>query len=393
MKINHAILHVFDFVACENTYAREELDITNKTAKNYVTRLVRKALGSLDNKRGAFSAESHFARELDAYFRGESDFVDLSVQIGEFLSRELGHMEKPVSTDLLVVDFEDDAAARIAPVKAASKAASGSPEDYDDDECPFDEDPALAHDEGQNDEETAPSFGDELDSGFDGPIPRYFALFLLESKQAYVHELMYGEVGERNDIARHHAVLPNPSQKLTSYAVVDLRTLAVLFVDKERSIAGEQRWLIPDGLLQCSMEASSREAFTAVTELVEAVAEEYGHNTTVALSRAKAYAVESAQEADDLDLDEIAEAAFQNDPVMKERFEEAAQSVDLPERVPMAREAVRRVAKSHKIRTDTGIEVTFPAEYSRNPEYITFTSEADGTISIQLKNIGHIENR
>ena len=34
-----------------------------------------------------------------------------------------------------------------------------------------------------------------------------------------------------------------------------------------------------------------------------------------------------------------------------------------------------------------------PAEYSRNPEYITFTSEADGTISIQLKNIGSIENR
>ena len=33
------------------------------------------------------------------------------------------------------------------------------------------------------------------------------------------------------------------------------------------------------------------------------------------------------------------------------------------------------------------------AEYSRNPEYLTFTSEADGTYSIQLKNIGHIENR
>ena len=79
--------------------------------------------------------------------------------------------------------------------------------------------------------------------------------------------------------------------------------------------------------------------------------------------------------------------------VMRERFEQAAQAVDLPERVPLEREAVRRVARSHKIRTDTGIEVTFPAEYSRNPEFITFTSEADGTISIQIKNIGSIENR
>ena len=61
--------------------------------------------------------------------------------------------------------------------------------------------------------------------------------------------------------------------------------------------------------------------------------------------------------------------------------------------MPLEREAVRRVAKSHKIRTDTGIELTFPAEYSRNPEYMTFTSEADGTISIQIKNIGSIENK
>jgi len=90
---------------------------------------------------------------------------------------------------------------------------------------------------------------------------------------------------------------------------------------------------------------------------------------------------------------EMAEVAFESDPVLRERFEEAAQAVELPERVPLEREAVRRVAKVQKIRTDTGIEVTFPAEYSRNPEYLTFTSEADGTLSIQLKNIGSIENR
>ncbi len=349
MKINHAILHVFDFVACENTFAREEIDITNKTAKNYVARHAGKALANLDNKHGEFSADSHFAEELSAYFRGEVGFVDISVEVGEFLARELGHMEKPVSTDLLVVDFEEGAEVAVA-----------------------DDDPEAT---------------------FAGPVPRYFGLFLLESKQAYVHELMYGEAGERNDIARHHAVLPNPSQKIASYAVIDLRTLTVLFADKKRTIAGEECWLIPDGLLQCSMEASSKETFAAVTEIVEAVAEEYGRNAAVALSRAKAYAVENADEADDLDLEEMAEVAFESDPVMKERFEAAAQAVELPERVPLAREAVKRVAKSHKIRTDTGIEVTFPAEYSRNPEYITFTSEADGTISIQLKNIGHIENR
>lgn len=366
MILNHAILHVFDFNACENAFARDEIDLSSKAAKSYVQRLAKKALGNIDNKRGSFAPDSRFAEELRSYFSGYRSFVDLSVEIGEFLSTELMHMEKPVSTDLLVVDFEDDSSASV--------------------DLPWDEPEA---DSGEN-------------AGIPQPSPRYFAVMLLESKQAYMHDVMCGESGMRNDIVRHQAILPNPSQKLASYAVVDLRSLEVWFVDKKRTIAGEDTWLIPDGLLQCSMEASSKETFAAVTEIVETVAEEFGANTAVALSRAKAYAAESAGDAGDrpgdaagvdLDLDVMAEAVFEDNEPMVKRFEEAVQARDLPERVPLEREAVKRVARSHRIVTDTGIELKFPAEYSRSPEYITFTSEADGTISIQLKNIAHIENK
>ena len=65
----------------------------------------------------------------------------------------------------------------------------------------------------------------------------------------------------------------------------------------------------------------------------------------------------------------------------------------MPERVVVEKAVAKRVAKNHKIRTDTGIEVTFPAELGENPEFIEFVSAPDGLISIQLKNIGHIENR
>ena len=61
--------------------------------------------------------------------------------------------------------------------------------------------------------------------------------------------------------------------------------------------------------------------------------------------------------------------------------------------MPVKKEAVKRVAKNHKIRTDTGIEITFPAEYFENPDFIEFVSNPDGMISIELKNIGSIENR
>lgn len=248
MKINHAILHVFDFVSCVNVYAQEELDLSSKNAKRYVTSHAKKALGNIDSKRGEFAENSMFAEELRCYFRGQREFVDLSVQVAEFIAGELGRMEKTESADLLVVDFEDDP-----------------------------------------DNTVREMTDDEAEAAYRGEGKRYFAFMLLEAKQAYMHEVGYGESGaQRVDIARHHAILPNPSQKVASFAVIESKTLSVSFCDKERAIAGENRWLIPDGLLQCSMEASSKEVFDTVTRIVEEVAEEYGANAAVAVSKAKA---------------------------------------------------------------------------------------------------------
>ena len=74
-------------------------------------------------------------------------------------------------------------------------------------------------------------------------------------------------------------------------------------------------------------------------------------------------------------------------------FVEAVSDEALPERVVVEKNVAKRVAKSHKIRTDTGIDITFPAEYGENPDFIEFVSGPNGLINIELKNIGHIENR
>ena len=48
--------------------------------------------------------------------------------------------------------------------------------------------------------------------------------------------------------------------------------------------------------------------------------------------------------------------------------------------------------RSQKIKTDTGIEITFPAEYAGNDDFIEFINQPDGTISIAVKNIGKIKS-
>lgn len=351
--INHAILHVLDFVSCINVFSDGELDLADKNVKRYCTSHAKKALGSIESKKGSFSDDSMFAGEVRSYFRDERDFIDLSIQVAQFLATEFGHMEKPQSCDVLAIDFEDD-----APAPSSDADAS------------------------------------ELEAAYEAKGKRYFGIFILESRQAYMHEVGAGASGGTQvDLKRHFAILPNPSQKVASYALIEAGSLAVLFADKPREISGEDRLIIPDGLLQCSIGASSKEVLDAVVRIAGEVADEYGANPATALSKAKAAIMsEASEDSEYLAPWDLGSEIFDDEPLQK-RFEEAVAAESVPERVVVEKKAVERVAKNHKIRTDTGIEITFPSEYSTNPDFIEFISEPNGLISIELKNIGSIENR
>lgn len=378
-KINHAILHVFDFTSCVNVFSQQELDLSARATKNFVAGHVRKAQTNVANMHGRFSQESSFAREIEAYFAGDRDFVGLSTQVAQFLAGELGKAEKAESADLLVVDFEGDTSGRVGEVVAGGMEAATAAE-------------ASARSEAQA--------RAAAEAEFEGHGTRYLAMMLLQSRQAFIHEVDDDGRSVHNEIARHYAVLPSPAQKVASYAVVEEGSLAVSFCDKERTIAGSTVMLIPEGLLQCSQEASVKEVIDVVTEAVAEVAEEYGGSPTaptVALSRAKATIAETATDDDMISTEVVAREAFPKEvfadaDVMRAKFKEAIEKKGLPEKTRVEAKTTQRVVKSHRIKTDTGIIVTFPSEYSDNPDYIKFVSELDGHISIELRNISSIEN-
>ena len=160
---------------------------------------------------------------------------------------------------------------------------------------------------------------------------RFAAFMLLEaSLSLHARRWATARAAQRVDITIRH--LPNPSGKgRRSFRGDRVEDAVGVVCDKERAIAGENRWLIPDGLLQCSMEASSKEVFDAVTRIVEEVAEEYGANAAVAVSKAKAYVAENADESDELAPWDLGEEVFEDEPLQK-RFEQALADEALPER-------------------------------------------------------------
>ena len=362
MNINHAILHVFDFESGGSVFSQAELDLTVRQTKSFVQRHLRKCKNSPDNKHGEFVPESAFAPELAAYLQGQRSFCDLSVQVAQFLSDELRLADPAEAADLLVVDFDDD-------VDAPAQGAPDAGEVYDD--MPGAPEP----------------------DAFEGQADRCFAMILLPRKPAFVHDVCTQGDATFAEVLRTGATLPNPTQKVDTYAIVNTRTLGVEFSDKPRSISGAQVMVIPDALLQCTAQASTREVIDTVTRVVADVAQEYGAEPAVALAKAKAYVSESAGEGDVLLPWDVGDEVFEDAPEMQRRYREEMEREELPEQVNVKRQAAARMAKNHRIRTDTGIEITFPAEYGENPEFMQFVREPDGRISIELKNIREIENK
>ncbi|WP_297183403.1 nucleoid-associated protein [uncultured Enorma sp.] len=334
MNINHAILHIFDAQSAVTVFSEAELEFDTRAVKSFVTKHLKRSRNAADNRPGSFTQESAFAAELKRYFFGERTFIDLSQQIAEFLCEQLSHAEKPSSADILVADFEDD-------------------------------------------EET-----------------RWFAILIMESRMAFMHEVANDAGTVAAKIARHHAILPAPTQKIASYALVRSRDLAVLYQDKPRTIMGADTQLIVDGLLQCTTGTSAKEVIDTVTRAVAEAAEEHGANAAVALAATKAAMVEQVEVDEELPPWDIVDEVFAEEPALQATVRQKLEEEHVPERVSVERaHAERPSVRSQKIRTDTGIEITFPVEMSKNSEYIAFKNEPNGLISIELKNIGAIESR
>ena len=342
LKVDSAILHVFDFDSGSTYLSSRPLDLSVRATRSFVQRHLRKISANAESRHGTFAPDSGFATELSRYLAGEREFVEFTQEIAQWFWEELRRAEDLEQCDLLVADFTDTDAG------AADEVA------------------------------------------FEGEAGRrFFAVVLLPRRQAFVHEVG----GDMNDISRVDATLPNPSQKVASYVLVDAQSGAIDFHDKERSVGGEKVSLIADRFLQCTSEASSHEVIDEVSVIVRDVAEEFGLEPAVEVSRAKAAVARSADVGESFSPAEVGREVFAEKPEVAERFERRVAEARLPEEAPVRRGVANRLTRSHRIRTDTGVEIAFPSELAEKPGYLDFATDSEGRITITVGNVAKIENR
>ncbi len=334
-SLKRAILHILDASSGVSVYSDEELDIQDASINNFITKHIERIFEDAGLRTGEFAENSGFKYQLTEYLKdGENYFITLSQFIAKRIYEGVSQSDKPDASDLIVC------------------------------ECIINEKNILA-------------------------------VLKCENKIGYTHQVMQDEGKIKNQIINHYAILPTTTQKISECAFINTDDFSIRYTGKKRRIDGETTDLIADVLLECVYDISSRESVNAVKRIAKKVTEENGGDALETLSKMKEYITENVEEGENeyIETEKVAEKVFDGKPGMREEFMEKVEKANVPQKVQLNSYVTKKLASNVKIVTDIGVEIVFPAEYYQNSEYIEFINNEDGTISIQINNIGEVINK
>lgn len=331
ITIDKAILHVLDFNSGVTVYSEQEMDL-QENIQMFLQKHIEKSLARQDAKSGDFYEDSVCKAKISAYLKGESTFVAFSQELAKHLENSLLHTEEVASADIIFLDVHVDE-------------------------------------------------------------QRKLILFKCNNHVGYVHQVCQTEHGVQNEIINHYAIMPNLSQRMDEFVIIDAASLQLSLVAKKYTMEGESVYLLPEVVLECSMEPSQKDALKSLEKTTVAVAESFGQDAVAAAAAAKNYVAEHMEISNELDLKRAGEEVFKEQPAMQADYNRRLEEQGFDKPVQMDQEATLKKVAKHKLKTDTGIELAIPTDYFDNTQFVEFHNETDGTLSITLKHIASIINR
>lgn len=222
----------------------------------------------------------------------------------------------------------------------------------------------------------------------------YLGILKMNFKSSYTHRTLAEGDSNRNDIIRYKAVLPTETQRLTEAAIIRLTDFNVQLIEKKYDINGEKTNYFSYLFLKCSSQLSHKTKLNIVTRAVEKVQREGLDEYTACEAQMKAKSIiqEEISEKGGFVVEDLADKIFEEKPDLRNAFQEQMEKYDMvrQEVIPQSDTTVRKYQKQHLL-TDTGIEIKIPMDQYKDANSVEFITNPNGTISLFIKNIGHLE--
>ncbi len=325
--INNAILHVLNNDGGESVFSDQELDIDSDICCEYISKHIKKLINNTSAREATFNPDSKCLAIINQYIGGDLYFKDASHKICALLSDAMQKSQSIPSADVLVVQFEI-----------------------------------------KND--------------------AYLAIFKLNYKECFMHQVASGEAGSDNQIVKYQTVLPFDGGKVDEACLIPYDPMVVRLLEKPYIIDGESKFYFSELFLDCSPELSKKEVVSAINDIAEEITQQYFEGDVSAMARVKMALIEEAEEEEGyVSFSNVASKVFGDNEEARTDFVSLAKEAGLKSDVNLGEKFVKQQFGSHKFKASNGIELKFPSELTDDSETIEFVNNDDGSVTVVLKNL------
>ena len=223
---------------------------------------------------------------------------------------------------------------------------------------------------------------------------RHLGILKLNYKTGLTHFVNHMEDGVTNSIIRHKTLLPVEGQKIDEAILVSLESGEIKLIERTYEINGAKEFYLSQYLLKCSTDLSDNQKLKIIDKVTKKINKKYYDEDFEKVAKLKNVVSQSIEDNNEISVEKIAKEMFETNLEVREEYIQEIQKAGLVEEsIQIPEKIAEKKFKTHKIKTDTGIEINFPLSYYDNSDMIEFSNNPDGSISIIIKNVGKIINK
>lgn len=223
---------------------------------------------------------------------------------------------------------------------------------------------------------------------------QYLAILKLNYKTGFTHYVNQMEDGATNSIIRHKTLLPTEGQKIDEAVLIKLESGDIRLIERAYEINGVKEFYLSQYFLKCTTDLSDNQKLKIIDKVTKKINKKYYNEDFDKVAKLKNVVSQSIEDNNEIRVEKIAQEMFETNLAVREEYIEEIQKAGLVEEsIQIPKKIAEKKFKTHKIRTDTGIEINFPLNYYDNSDMIEFSNNPDGSISIIIKNVSKITNK
>lgn len=218
----------------------------------------------------------------------------------------------------------------------------------------------------------------------------FAAVLKLNFKPSYAHYVHTDGQVITNNIIRHMTTLPPMTQKIDEGFLVALHDYMVWVKDKWVQIDGKKCRYITEEVMGIKPVTTPKKAISEMTKAAEKIVEKYQDNPRIEAAKVRTVIESMIDHNGQVEAAEIVQKCFET-KAEKEAFEEVMTQKGLNQsawEVPESQKG--KIRRTQKIKTSSGVEIVVPYAYMARCENIEIINHPDGSVSIQLKNLGEL---